>query len=421
MTRKLTMAHDRVRERDLSGRRLLIYGMNYWPEFTSTGRYSGEIGASLAERGVRVEVVTTPPHYPGWAVQKPFRAGRYSSDHIGDVRVFRCPLVLRREMRGIWRLIAPLTFAIASTPVALWRLVRLKPDVLLCIEPTLFSAPIVSLAAKLLGVRTVLHVQDLEIDAAFGVGHLKSSGFLRRCANVFERMARRRFDSVVTISNAMRAKLAKKGVADSRLRIIRNWVNLDRIRPLHGANAYREKLGIAETTLVVEYAGSIGAKQALEVVLDAAERLTSERDIVFVIAGDGPAKARLMKQYAHLPNVRFLEPQPEESLCSFLNLADLHVIPQLAEAADLVLPSKLGGMLASGRPIVATVHPDHELGTFLGDAAILVPPGDSATLAEAIRTFAAKRLDDGADRRRVLAQALSSNERLADFAAVLFE
>ncbi len=85
-------------------------------------------------------------------------------------------------------------------------------------------------------------------------------------------------------------------------------------------------------------------------MLDAARLLKDRPDLYFVVAGDGPEKARLMRDYADLPNLRFLPLQPEERLCELLNLADLHVLPQSSGAADLVLPSKLGGMLASGKP-----------------------------------------------------------------------
>src|SRR6185312_11872902 len=109
--------------------------------------------------------------------------------------------------------------------------------------------------------------------------------------------------------------------------------------------------------------------------MDAAARLT-DTPIRFVIAGDGPEKASLVARGA--PNVTFLPLQPENRLNDLLNLADAHVLPQLESAADLVLPSKLGGILASGKTLVAMADPDTELAVFLGNDAILVPAGDVA-------------------------------------------
>ena len=155
--------------------------------------------------------------------------------------------------------------------------------------------------------------------------------------------------------------------------------------PLDGPSPYRTELGYSENDFIVLYSGNLGAKQGLGVLLDAAQRLSDQRRIQFVVAGEGPAKADLIASYGALPTVRFLPFQPYERFSAFLGLADLHVLPQEADAADLVLPSKLGGMLAtSGRRIVAMAAPATELAHVLADAALLVAPGDALALAEAI-------------------------------------
>ena len=365
-----------------SVRRVFIYGINYSPEPTGVGRYTGEIGEYLAGQGLEIDVVTAVPHYPGWAVRGNYR-NRYSVERGTRVRVTRCPLLLKAEMRGAWRMLAPLSFAVTSGPIAIWRILTERPDTVLCIEPTLFSAPAALLAAKLVGARTVLHVQDLEIDAAFAVGHLRG-GMLQKFATMVERSVLRAFDAIVTISNRMQQNLELKGVTRQRLSLVRNWVDLEKVKPLNGSPAYRRELGLADETFVVLYAGNIGPKQALPIVLDAAERLVAESKLLFVIAGDGPEKKHLMARYGHLPSVRFLPVQPEARLCELLNLADVHVLPQDRGAVDLVLPSKLGGMLASGKPCIVMAEPGTELFDFLGDGAIILPPGDSAVLADVI-------------------------------------
>jgi len=158
----------------------------------------------------------------------------------------------------------------------------------------------------------------------------------------------------------------------------------------------------------VLYSGNLGAKQGLGVLLEAAERLADQRSIQFVIAGEGPTEAGLIAKYGNLPTVRFLPLQPEERFRAFLGLADLHVLPQEADAADLVLPSKLGGMLASGRRILAMAAPSTELAHFLAGAAILVMPGNASGLAEAIAAAAAHRADEReAEQRKILAARLS--------------
>jgi colanic acid biosynthesis glycosyl transferase WcaI len=214
--------------------KILIHGMNFAPEPLGTGRYTGELAAYLAAQGEAVEVVTSVPHYPGWRVRSPYRAGRYVVEDRDGIRVIRCPLVLHPSGRGIWRLMAPLTFAVAAAPVVIWRILRSRPDVVICVEPTLFSAPAVVAAAKIVGARSILHVQDLEIDAAFSVGHLKGY-WLQKLAIVFERLMLRRFDLIITISERMRKKIAEKGVPENSIIVLRNWV--ERWTPLATAAA----------------------------------------------------------------------------------------------------------------------------------------------------------------------------------------
>lgn len=369
---------------------VLIYGMNYAPELTGVGRYTGELGAWLA-RSRRVEVVTTPPHYPGWYVRPPHRAGRYVREMLDGATVWRCPIWLSRKASGVRRLVAPLSFALASAPVALWRMLRGRPEVVLCVEPTLAVAPVALIGARMIRARTVLHVQDLEVDAAFAVGHLRPAAWLRRIAFRLERFLLRRFGQVITISHQMAAALVAKGVDERRITIIRNWVDTDKIKPLGRPSAYRAQLGFAEDDFVVLYSGQIGAKQSLHILFDAAEALANEPCIRFVVAGEGPLKEQYARRYGHLPNLTMLPLQPEERLCEFLNLADCHLLPQDPAVADLVLPSKLGGMLASGKRIIATADPKSEIGEFLAGVGELVEPQGLAAMVVSLSTLPAER------------------------------
>ena len=271
----------------------------------------------------------------------------------------------------------------------------------------------------MIGARTVLHVQDLEVDACFAVGHsvttlARGAGGPVRKAHIY------RFDRLITISAQMAVRLVAKGVAPERIAVVRNWVDLDHIKPLEGASAYRQELGLRASDRVALYSGNIGAKQGLCDVIAAARRLGARPDLKFLIAGEGPAKSALEAEAADLANVRFLPFQPYERLSEFLGLADVHVLPQAADAADLVLPSKLGGMLASGKRIVVTAAPGTELAIFLAGAATIVAPGDAAALAEAIERAVDSAPGQGrAARRRSLAERLSKPDCLSDFGALV--
>jgi colanic acid biosynthesis glycosyl transferase WcaI len=217
----------------------------------------------------------------------------------------------------------------------------------------------------------------------------------------------------------MAERLAQKVVPSDRIAIVRNWVDLDHIKPLEGVSPYRKELGVGASDRVVLYSGNIGAKQGLNDVIAAASLLAARSDIKFLIAGEGPAKKELVERAAALPNVGFLPFQPYARLSDFLGVADIHILPQAADAADLVLPSKLGGMLASGRRIVVTAAPETELAEFLRGAAIIVPPANAAALAEAIVVAVDAGPEDPAAalRRQGLAKRLSKPDGLRSFEA----
>ena len=402
--------------------RILIHAINFAPELIGCAKYTTELAQFLDEGGNQVEVVTAPPHYPGWFAREPYNAWSYRRESMGGIKISRCPMLMKKDGGGLWRLLAPMTFAIAAAPMVVWRILRFRPDVVMCVEPTLFSAPAAMIAAKLVGARTLLHVQDLEVDAAFEVGHIKGKA-LRGAARFLERALLGAFDRIVTISEKMRGALIGKGLPRSKVEVLRNWVDLDAIKPwpVHRGSAFRAQLGIDAELFVVLYAGHVGVKQALDVVLDAARQLVSQEAVHFVIAGEGPKKAWLRTAYGDLPNVSYLPLQPAERLDELLSMADLHVLPQHKGAADLVLPSKLGGMLASGRPIVATVDGGTELSDILTGVALLTPAGDSTALAEAISRAKDMDLSGHVEKGLRVAETLSSRRLLPLFERALTE
>jgi len=389
--------------------KILICGQNYAPELTGTGKYTAEMAESLAAAGHEVRVVCGPPYYPAWRIEVGYAAWRYRREQRAGVRVQRVPLWVPRRPGGLNRLLHLGSFALAALPALLgqcwWR-----PDVVMVVAPGLMSAPGGWLLARLTGAIGWLHLQDYEVDAAFELGLLRGAR-ARRAALAVERALLRSFDVVSTISEKMTQAAARKGVSPTRVVLLPNWVDADAIHPLERPSAYRAALGIAPQQKVVLYAGNMGAKQGLDVLMCAAAALAGQPDIVFVFCGNGPARADLELHCAGLENCRFLPLQPTERLNELLNLADIHVLPQRGGAADLVMPSKLTGMLASGRAIVAMAEGGTELFGALSGRGLTVPPEDADALAHAIRRLAndaALRAELGAAARAYAASTLAA-------------
>lgn len=369
---------------------LLVYGLNFWPELTGVGKYSGEMALWLAGRSHALRVVTAPPYYPLWQVPAGYTAARYQQQAWGPggaVAITRCPLWVPKQLTTLRRLLHLASFALSSVP-ALWRALRARPDVLMVVVPTLFSAPLALLLARLFGVPAWLHVQDFEVDAMFDLGMGGRGGWTRRLAMALESAVLTRFDRVSTISPPMVNRLLAKGVSPARCVLYPNWVDLSAVYPMQGPNALRARLGLADDDVLVLYAGNMGEKQGLDLVIDAARALAADPRIRFVLAGSGAARDRLVEDARGLGNVQWLPLQPMERLNEMLNAADIHVLPQRADAADLVMPSKLTGMLASGRATLGTAAVGTQLGQVLDEAGCRVDPGDVPALVAALQRLA---------------------------------
>jgi colanic acid biosynthesis glycosyl transferase WcaI len=399
--------------------KLLIYSANYAPEPTGIGKYSGEMASWLAAQGHDVRVIAAPPYYPDWRVADAYRGRGWHREVMAGVQVWRAPLWVPSQPGGVKRLLHLLSFAVTSTPAMLmqwaWR-----PDIILVVAPALVCAPLSLLMAWGTSARSWLHVQDFEVDVAFNQG-LFTGGRLRSMVTRAESWLFKRFDRVSTISQRMLQRAREKGVTPSNLVLFPNWVDLQTITPRVGAgDCYRRQLGIAADAVVVLFSGTLGRKQGLMVVPDAARRLREMANVVFVICGDGPMKADLVAACEGLRNVRMLPLQPLERLCDLLGMADIHLLPQSADAADLVMPSKLTGMLASGKPVVATTLANTEIAVTLADCGVVVPPDNCAALADAVAALASdppRRQQLGQQARRYAQQHLDKHALLTSLQA----
>ena len=401
--------------------KILFYGLNYAPEPVGIGKYSGELARWLSAQGHQIRVITAPPYFPAWHISPGFR-NRFSIDDDDGVKIYRCPIWVPRRLRGITRLLHLASFALSSLGPLLFQWFW-SPDVVITVAPAFFCAPGTLLLGSLCGKQTItwLHLQDFELDAAFELGLLKGQ-LLRSLAEAWERSTMRSFTRVSSISNAMVSKLGVKGVQPSRTYKFPNWVDLDLIFPqctsYRDLNSYRLELNIAPNQLVLMYSGSMNKKQGLDLLVQAVHQLADQPHLVWLFAGEGPTKSDLVTATQGLPQVRHLPLQPLERMNDWLNVADIHLLPQKAEAADLVLPSKLLGILASGRPVVATSTPDSELACVVEQAGFCVNPGDAYTFSNRIRSLI---LDPqlrsllGRQARNIAVNSLDKNIILGEF------
>jgi putative colanic acid biosynthesis glycosyltransferase WcaI len=402
----------------VSAGRLLICCVNYAPEILGTAPYTRDLAHWFAARGWDVRVVTTYPYYPEWLQRRGDPRFAYRVEVGGGVTVVRCPSWIPAVPTGVKRLAHYASFAASSLPVILghaaWR-----PALVLVVAPTLVVAPVALLAAHFSGGNSWLHIQDYEVEVALRLGLLPPAG--SATLKWVESRLLRAFDVVSSITLPMLDVARELGVSADKLVLLPNWANLALVRPLGRPSRFRVSLGISDGTPVVLYTGNLGRKQGVALLGEAARHSQeSGSRVVYVVSGDGAdSDALAATAAAHgLANLVRVPLQPDESFNELLNLADMHLIVQEAGVADLVMPSKLTNMLASGRPVIATASAGTALAELIRrhDVGEVVMPGDSAAVAEAVTALMTddeRRLRQGAN-ARAFAEAYLDRDRLME-------
>lgn len=404
--------------------KLLLLSLNYAPELTGIGKYNGELVDALSTRGITSYVVTAPPYYPEWRRHKGYKNWWSSERKGGFVEVYRCPLYVPSNPSTFKRLLHLASFAFSSA-CRLLTLLSKKPDVVLVVQPSLFCAPAALLYSKLTGAKSVLHIQDFEVDAMFGLG-MSNSSALKRCAQAFETFLMKRFDVVSSISFSMLERAKSKGAEDNQLHYFPNWADLAFVTPAISGDSLRNRWQLEKDDYVVLYSGNVGEKQGLEIILDAAQVMRDEAalnnpKVKFIIIGNGANRLRLEAQAKTLglSNVQFKPLQPWELMPQILAMADLHLVVQKRGAADAVLPSKLTNILSAGGHALVTAEPDTELGKiaqkFPGIYDCVEPETPTVFVAALSKLAAKGRQEKNAIARQYAEQNMDINNILDSF------
>lgn len=364
--------------------RLLIYSYNYHPEPIGIAPLMTELAEGMAERGHEVRVVTAMPWYPANAIAPEYRGKIYFTEQRNGVTIQRCFVWTGKDRRFRERALFELSFVVLSFGQALW---GWRPDVILLTVPGLPVAIPAVILSKFFRCPLVLNLQDILPDAAVHVGLMRNPKVIALFEGL-ERFAYHHATKISVIADGFTQNLAKKGVDLQKVVEIPNWVDVDFIRPLSQANNYFRLAHNLEGKFVVLYSGNIALTQPLETLIDAAEQLQDYPDIAIVIVGKKQALDRLASYYQtrNANNVLLLPFQPREKLPEMLAAADASVVVQKSNVISFNMPSKIQVLLASGRPILASVPKTGTAAKAIAASGggLVIPPEDSAALAQAI-------------------------------------
>jgi len=369
--------------------KVLLITPHYAPEIRSVSVLMGQLAGDLASRG---HVVTVLAPYPPSHMDEAPAPSPPPEEQRAGVRVVRVPVLpfvkVARAVRAVTQ------FALAASIV--WAGLRTgRQDAVIVYSPPLPLALAAEMLARRWGASLVVNVQDIYPQALIDLGLARNPvvlGVLRW----LERRAYHEGAALIVHSAGNRRLLLARGVDPAKVIVIPNWVDTGRPATA-GPNSYRVDLGL-DDRIVVLFAGVMGYAQDMTVIVEAATFLQDDPSVVFLLVGDGVrrAEAEALVRARGLANVRFLPFQPIDRYPMLVDAADCCLVTLQASVATPVVPSKIGGILAQARPIVAALPGGDARETVeRSGGGVCVEPGDAAALAQAIRRLAA----DPASRR----------------------
>ena len=403
---------------------ILIYSINYAPELTGTGKYTGELCEWFAERGHRVDVITALPYYPQWKIYDNFKGKKWHKEIIKGVNVYRVPLYVPEKVNGKTRILHEISFNLSSLVYWLPRFFQ-KYDVVIGICPPMQMGLWPYIYKAIRKRPFIFHIQDLQVDAARNLELIKNQ-YLIRFLEKIEKFFLRKATIVSTISEGMKRNIQGKGVKGNNIFLLPNWVDTDFIKPLPKEQSLKKEFGFKNDDKIILYSGNMGEKQGLEIVINVAKRFKNKRNIHFVFVGEGAAKERLINMVKEkgLGNVEFFSLQPYEKLPNLMAMADLHLVLQKRSASDLVMPSKLTSILSAGGIAIVTAGAGTSLHDVVEDnrIAILIEPENEKMLYEAIHKNMNNNLEEiKANARSYAEKFLNKDEILRKFETLLLK
>jgi colanic acid biosynthesis glycosyl transferase WcaI len=361
---------------------ILFLAPHYSPDLGPSAPLFSMLSEGLVNLGHTVSVVTTVPHYPTGRVSSEFKGFRnnHSIENGVDVTRIALPSVNRSNLR--FRFLQFIFYQIRST----FNILTKKYEVLLVANPSLWVWLPFFWSVKVRRKPAVYSIYDVYPDVGISLGIFRDP-IVIKAVRFLECFCLNNSEVIHILADSFRQSLVALGVYDAKMSKVYVWVDTDLIRPLPRNNSFALENNLVDLFTVL-YAGNIGLSQGLEHVLASAQLLSDHRDIQFVFVGDGAGREQLVSEVKQrqLANVTFLPFQPRQRLPEVLASADVSLVSLKRGIGAGSLPSKLFSILASGRPIIASVDEGCETWKLVekARAGICTPPENPPELARAI-------------------------------------
>ena len=394
--------------------KILLLNQYYAPDEAATAQVLADLGAALAAEGNSVTAVCCDRSYADPSRKFPSR------EDVDGVRVRRIRTTGFGRSSAAGRSMDYFSF-VAGAILSMLRVER--PDVII----SLTTPPMIGLAgvlvARLRGGKAILWSMDLYPDLLYALGTLRKRSIAGRALQIVSSATVRSQDAVVALGDSMAARLRVAGAR--RVEVVHNWSD-EAVLPIRASDSRLRREWGWDKRFVVLYSGNLGLAHDFDTVLAAADRFRSDPQILFAFVGAGPRLSYVerRRQELQLPNVEVRRPVARDVLSDGLAAGDVHLITLNHGVSGLLVPSKVYGILAAGRPAIYVGPSEGEVFEILaaGRCGTQIDNGDCERLVAAIESYRsdpARCFEEGKRARSLFEQKFTKRRAMAQFRAVL--
>jgi len=366
-------------------RPIVVLVPHFAPDTAPTGEVITRIVDEFISAGRQIHVVTALPWYRTHSIEEGWSGRLVRREKTAWGSIIRVhPFPGKSKTNLLRRAIGFGAFSVVAGVCTLFAGgLHRRPAAIISMSPPLTLGLTGWLAARLRFTHAIFNIQDVFPDAAIETGAITNKKIIS-VARWLERVSYHRSDAVVVLSQDLQTNvLAKVGIRHrSKIHVIPNFVDAERIVPHSRLTPYRTELGIGDETVVM-YAGNVGYSQSLTLMIAAAQQFPH---VTFVINGEGSARGELETMAAGIANIRFANYQPRERVSEVLASGDIHVVPLRTGLGAVSVPSKTYSILAAARPVVAAIDPGTEVTRILSasGAGLSVNPDNETEFISAL-------------------------------------